>query len=62
MISDAALDWLMNWYSAQCDEDWEHQYGVKLETLDNPGWSLIIEYRALAEMAQRPVGAYSSCL
>ncbi|MFN9911239.1 MAG: Imm53 family immunity protein, partial [Pirellulaceae bacterium] len=28
------------WYRAQCDGDWEHSWGVKIGTLDNPGWSL----------------------
>lgn len=37
------LNWLMRWYAAQCDGDWEHSYGVKIETLDNPGWSLTID-------------------
>jgi hypothetical protein len=33
----------MNWYLSQCDEDWEHQYGVSIGTLDNPGWQLTID-------------------
>jgi len=37
------LDWLMSWYADQCDGDWEHQYGVCIETLDNPGWTLTID-------------------
>jgi hypothetical protein len=37
------VTWLMNWYLAQCDGDWEHQYGVSIGTLDNPGWSLTID-------------------
>ena len=37
------LTWLMQWYLAQCDEDWEHQFGVEIGTLDNPGWSLSID-------------------
>ena len=37
------LDWLQNWYKSQCDGDWEHGYGIKIETLDNPGWSLTID-------------------
>lgn len=32
------LRWLETWYSAQCDETWEHHRGVNIETLDNPGW------------------------
>ena len=34
---------LRNWYSAQCDGDWEHSYGVRIDTLDNPGWLLTID-------------------
>ena len=34
---------LIDWYVAQCDGTWEHQYGLKLETLDNPGWLLTID-------------------
>ena len=35
-----ALQSLIEWYSDQCNGDWEHTYGVKIDTLDNPGWSL----------------------
>ena len=31
---------LQAWYEAQCDGDWEHEFGVRIETLDNPGWSV----------------------
>ena len=37
------LTWLMNWYVAQCDGDWEHRFGLEIGTLDNPGWSLAID-------------------
>jgi hypothetical protein len=40
---DNNLIWLQRWYQAQCNEDWEHQFGVKIETLDNPGWSITID-------------------
>jgi hypothetical protein len=33
----------MDWYSSQCNGDWEHSFGVKIDTLDNPGWSLEID-------------------
>ena len=32
----------MGWYSSNCDGDWEHDYGVTISTIDNPGWSLLI--------------------
>ena len=37
---DGPLEALQAWYHAQCDGDWEHDFGVQIETLDNPGWSL----------------------
>jgi hypothetical protein len=40
-----AIARLQRWYSSQCDGDWEHQLGVKVETLDNPGWLLKIDLR-----------------
>lgn len=35
--------WLESWYRQQCDGDWEHQYGIRISTLDNPGWALDID-------------------
>src|SRR5262245_38176857 len=34
------------WYASQCDGDWEHEAGIQIYTLDNPGWAVDI---ALAE-------------
>jgi len=34
------ITWLEDWYTSNCDGDWEHQYGISIETLDNPGWHL----------------------
>jgi len=33
------LEQVEDWYSSQCNGDWEHQYGISIDTLDNPGWS-----------------------
>ncbi|MEU9091717.1 immunity 53 family protein [Streptomyces sp. NPDC087901] len=41
--SEPLLDWLQNWYTRQCDGDWEHERGVKIATLDNPGWIIEID-------------------
>lgn len=41
MAYDTLL-WLEDWYLSHCDGDWEHQEGVEIGTLDNPGWSLEI--------------------
>lgn len=37
------LEWLQDWYRSNCDEEWEHSYGISIETLDNPGWSVSID-------------------
>jgi hypothetical protein len=37
------LSALENWYARQCNGEWEHSWGVKITTLDNPGWSVIID-------------------
>jgi hypothetical protein len=34
---------LQEWYLANCNGDWEHTYGVTIETLDNPGWALTVD-------------------
>ncbi len=34
------IAWLIEWYKGNCDGDWEHYYGIKIGTLDNPGWSV----------------------
>ena len=49
----AELDELQRWYEAQCDGDWEHEYGVRIETLDNPGWSVEIDL-AETDLEPRP--------
>ena len=34
---------LQKWYSANCNGDWEHSFGVVIETLDNPRWLVKID-------------------
>jgi hypothetical protein len=36
------LMWLQAWYTALCNGDWEHDEGIQIGTLDNPGWDLRI--------------------
>ncbi|MBK9940716.1 MAG: immunity 53 family protein [Kouleothrix sp.] len=33
---------LQKWYESYCDGDWEHGFGIRITTLDNPGWSMTI--------------------
>lgn len=34
---------LQNWYKSNCNGDWEHSWGIKIDTLDNPGWTVDID-------------------
>ena len=56
------INCLEEWYSAHCDGDWEHGGGIKIESLDNPGWSVTInlagtelEKMPFSEMSQNDV-------
>lgn len=37
------IEKLQSWYKNNCNGDWEQLYGIKIETLDNPGWSVEID-------------------
>ena|SRR5947209_2640018 len=34
---------IQKWYASNCDAEWEHDFGVKIETLDNPGWGVTVD-------------------
>jgi Immunity protein 53 len=38
-----AIQRLQQWYLAHCNGDWEHQQGVAIDTLDNPGWRIRVD-------------------
>ncbi len=40
---DSTLARIQRWYAAHCDGDWEHGSGVKIDSLDNPGWLVKID-------------------
>lgn len=44
----SVLDRLQMWYASHCDGEWEHDYGVRIYTLDNPGWSVSIDLKGTA--------------
>ena len=31
------------WYKRKCDGSWEHQFGLTIESTDNPGWLATID-------------------
>lgn len=47
-MQNDALAWLMSWYAQHCDGDWEHEYGVRVETIDNPGWHVSVDLAGTA--------------
>lgn len=34
---------MARWYESQCDGGWEHDFGVTIESQDNPGWGVKID-------------------
>jgi len=53
---DDVLQRLQHWYAGNCDGDWEHGFGIRIETLDNPGWSVTINLEG-TELEGRPFDA-----
>ncbi|MDP1834605.1 MAG: Imm53 family immunity protein [Chlamydiales bacterium] len=35
--------WLINWFYSQCNNDWEHGYGIEITTTENLTWIVRIE-------------------
>jgi hypothetical protein len=44
MNSENIVKWLEGWYLSQCNGDWEHSSGITIETLDNPGWNVQVNF------------------
>jgi hypothetical protein len=42
-ISLSTLAKLQRWFASECNADWEHTYGIVIETSDNPGWIVKID-------------------
>ncbi len=45
------------WFSAQANGEWEHSYGIRIDTCDNPGWWVHIDLTdtPLAEKSFMPI-------
>lgn len=37
------LQRIQHWYAHHCDGEWEHRNGLRIETIDNPGWHIEID-------------------
>ena len=44
-----SIRFLENWFRENCDGDWEHSFGVRIETLDNPGWIVEVDLAGTAQ-------------
>ena len=44
MMAGSELGRLQAWYRSHCDGDWEHDSRIAIITLDNPGWSVNINF------------------
>lgn len=42
-LFNSAFARLEEWYASMCNDSWEHQYGVRITNIDNPGWSLEVD-------------------
>jgi hypothetical protein len=38
-----SLERISSWYRSHCNGDWEHSFGVEIQTVDNPGWFVKID-------------------
>lgn len=37
------FEWLSSWVQVHCNGDWEHENGVRIATVSNPGWYIEID-------------------
>jgi hypothetical protein len=57
---NSVIDRVQNWYLSNCDGDWEHEFGIRIDSLDNPGWWVKIDLRGTglehAQFSERSYG------
>lgn len=42
-MDTSTLTRLQNWYLINCNGDWEHSYGISINTVDNPGFTIRVD-------------------
>ncbi len=52
---------LVEWYHSNWDGSWEHRYGIRLETLDNPGWMLTVDLIHTALQGRLMADIFEGC-
>ena len=52
------IQWLQDWAKSQIDGDWEHELGISISMLDNPGWVLSADVSNYGEFLKetKPLG------
>jgi hypothetical protein len=56
-MDQPTLSALQDWFQRQCNGEWEHSYGITIQSTDNPGWWVTIDLRGtpLEHKAFEPV-------
>ena len=39
---------LQRWFATQFEREWDHDQGIEINTLDNPGWRVVIQLEGTA--------------
>jgi len=39
------INWIENWFAYKCNGDWEHENGIEIVSVSNPGWYITIDLR-----------------
>lgn len=55
-MNDTILGRIERWYQSNCNGDWEHDWRIRISTLDNPGWSVWIN---LQDTYEEPIAMES---
>lgn len=42
LLLENLIEKLQSWYSSQCNDVWEHSFGIEISNIDNPGWKIKI--------------------
>ena len=50
---------LAAWYARECNGEWEHRYGISIQSIDNPGWWVKVDLVGTA-LAARTFEAVSN--
>ncbi|GKS88323.1 Imm53 family immunity protein [Acidovorax sp. SUPP2539] len=43
MSSLNAIEIITKWYQIKCNGQWEHEFGIEIKNIDNPGWCIQIK-------------------